>query len=82
MMYMLHAQEAHRYVYSFRVLTDCSLAFPYSWSLLLFQQPVRRQDLHHHVWSHQHVLLSCHGTSLMVTRTSQTTLQRAVDLFT
>lgn len=35
--------------------------FPYSWSLLLFQQSVGYQDLHHHVWCHQHVLLSGHG---------------------
>lgn len=42
----------------------------YSWSLLLLQQPVGCEDIHHHVWSHQHVLLSCHGTSLLQARDS------------
>lgn len=45
------------------IVTDCYLSSPHSRSLLLFQQPFGRQDLHHHVWSHQHVLLSCHGMS-------------------
>ncbi len=45
------------------VITDSYLLSAYSWSLLLFQQPVGRQDLHHHVRSDQHVLLSCHGKS-------------------
>ncbi len=63
------------------VLTDRYLPFPYSWSLLLFQQPVGRQDLHHHVWSHQHVLLSCHGMSCVEPHVRLKGLQRAVDLF-
>lgn len=46
-----------------RLLTDESLPCPHSGSLLLLQQPVGRQNLHHYVWSHQHVLLSCHGRS-------------------
>lgn len=61
--FIFHANETHRLLYSCWVLTDRIPPFPYSWSLLLFQQPLRRQDLHHHVWSYQHVLLSCHGTS-------------------
>lgn len=63
------------------VSTDGYLPFPHSWSVLLFQQPVRRQDLHHHVWSHQHVLLSCHGMSCTEPHASQRTLQRALHLF-
>lgn len=47
------------------VLTDSYLYFYYSRSLLLFQQPVGCQDLHHYVWSNQHVLLSCHGVSFV-----------------
>lgn len=42
-----------------------SLSLPDSGSLLLLQQFVGRQDLYYHVWSHQHVLLSCHGTSYL-----------------
>lgn len=37
--------------------------FPYSWSLLLFQQSVRCQNLYHYVWRHQYVFLRCHGMS-------------------
>lgn len=63
-------------------VADCYLLFPYSRSLLLLQQPVRRQDLYHHVRSHQHVLLSCHGTSCTELHlASQRTLHEAVDLF-
>lgn len=44
------------------ILTATLPLLYYSWSLLLLQQPVGREDIHHHVWSNQHVLLSCHGT--------------------
>lgn len=49
-MFILH--DSHRF-----------FSFPFSWSLLLFQQSVGCQNLHHYVWCHQHVFLRCHGMS-------------------
>lgn len=52
-----------------RMLNYALLVFPCSGSLLLFQQSVWCQNIHHHVWCHQHVLLCCHGKNCGITFT-------------